>query len=142
MRYVDTSVLIAYLLPEASSAVAEAFMLSAGTPLAISSWTEVELLSALGIKVRTRQLGSAAAHDVVDTYSRSVAPHLHRIAVDDADLREAAILLDGWRTGLRAGDGLHLAIAAAHGATVYTLDRGMARSGAALGIPVAMVGPP
>jgi predicted nucleic acid-binding protein len=139
MRYVDTSVLIAYLLPEPSSAVAEEFMLSAGPPLAISSWTEVELLSALGIKVRTKQLSRSAAHDVVDTYSRSVAPHLHRISVDDADHRQAAIFLDGWRTALRAGDGLHLAIAAAHGATVYTFDRGMATSGTALGIPVRMV---
>jgi predicted nucleic acid-binding protein len=30
MRYVDTSVLLAYLIPEARSAVAEAFMLSCG----------------------------------------------------------------------------------------------------------------
>jgi predicted nucleic acid-binding protein len=142
MRYVDTSVLIAYLLPEANSAVAEAFMLSTGPPLAISSWTEAELLSALGIKVRTRQLNKSAAHDVVDTYSRSVAPYLHRIAVDDVDHRAAVSLLNGWRTGLRAGDGLHLAIAAAHGATIYTLDRGMALSGNILGIPVSMVGPP
>jgi hypothetical protein len=48
MRYVDTSVLLAYLPPESGSAVAEEFMLSEGTPLAISSWSEVELLSALG----------------------------------------------------------------------------------------------
>lgn len=141
MRYVDTSVLIAYLLPEASSATAEAFMLSAGAPLAISSWTEVELLSALGIKVRTKQLSRAAAHEVVDAYSRLVAPHLYRISVDDTDHRQAALLLDGWRTALRAGDGLHLAIATAHGATVYTFDRGMALSGAALGIPVTVIGP-
>lgn len=74
MRYVDTSVLIAYLTPGAGSAVAEAFMLSVGEPLAISSWSEVELLSALGVKVRTRQLSKTAANDVVDTYSRLVAP--------------------------------------------------------------------
>jgi predicted nucleic acid-binding protein len=30
MRYVDTSVLIAYLMPEAGSTLAEEFMLSAG----------------------------------------------------------------------------------------------------------------
>ena len=53
MRYVDTSVLIAYLTRETGSDVAEAFMRSQGEPLAISSWTEVELLSAFGLKVRT-----------------------------------------------------------------------------------------
>lgn len=142
MRYVDTSVLIAYLMPEACSALAEEFMLSAGQPLAISSWTEVELLSALGVKVRTRRISRAAAQSVVNTYSRLVAPQLKRLSVEDADHRQAVILLDRWRTALRAGDGLHLAIAAAHGATVYTLDRGMASAGASLGIPVRLVSGP
>lgn len=50
MRYVDTSVLLAYLTPEIGSALAEAFMLSEGSALAISSWTELELWSALGVK--------------------------------------------------------------------------------------------
>lgn len=140
MRYVDTSVLIAYLVPETDSALAEQFMLSDGARLAISSWTEVELLSALGLKVRTRQLKTAAAHEVVDTYSRLVAPQLYRLSVEDDDHRQAVVLLDGWRTALRAGDGLHLAIAAAHGATVYTLDRGMANAAATLGIPVRLIG--
>lgn len=140
MRYVDTSVLIAYLTPEAGSAIAEKFMLSAGEPLAISSWTEIELLSALGVKLRMKQLSLAGVHDVVDTYSKLVAPQLHRIPVDDADHRQTVILLDGWRTALRAGDGLHLAIASAHGATVHTLDRGMASAGLVLGIPVRLLG--
>jgi predicted nucleic acid-binding protein len=97
------------------------------------------LLSALGIKLRSNQLTEADAHDVVDTYSRLVSPHLHRISVEDADHRQAVILLEGWRTALRAGDGLHLAIALAHGATVFTFDRGMAEAGAALGIPVKLL---
>jgi uncharacterized protein with PIN domain len=47
MRYVDTSVLVAYLTPETNSSIAEAFMLSPGAPLAVSSLAEVELVSAL-----------------------------------------------------------------------------------------------
>lgn len=139
MRYIDTSVIIAYLTPEAHSGVAQTFMLSAGEPLAISSWSEVELLSALGVKLRTGQLFDAQAHDVVHTYSRLVAPNLRRISVQDADLRNAALLLTGWKTGLRAGDGLHLAIAAAHSATVFTLDHGLVAAGAGLGIPVTLL---
>lgn len=139
MRYVDTSVLVAYLTPEPGSEAAERFMRSAGDPLAISTWSEVELLSALGIKLRTGQLDLVAARDVIDSYSRQVAPNFERLSVDEADHRQAVMLLDGWRTALRAGDGLHLAIAAAHGATVYTLDRGMAAAGKALGIPVTLL---
>jgi predicted nucleic acid-binding protein len=76
---------------------------------------------------------------VVETYSRLVAPHLRRLAVGDADFRNAALLLNGWKTALRAGDGLHLAIAAAHGATVYTLDHGLVAAGTILGIPVTQL---
>ena len=59
--------------------------------------------------------------------------------MDDADHRKAAILLDGWRTALRACDGLHLAIADAHRATIFTFDHGMARAGAILGIAVRLL---
>lgn len=52
MRYVDTSVLIAFLVPESGSQLAERLMTSPGDALAYSSWTEVELLSAFGIQVR------------------------------------------------------------------------------------------
>jgi predicted nucleic acid-binding protein len=139
MRYVDTSVIVAYLTPEARSYAAQAFMLSAGGVLAISSWSEVELLSALGVKLRTRQLSDAQANDVVDNYSRLVSPHLHRLAVEDADHRDAALLLNGWHTALRAGDALHLAIAAARGATIYTFDHGLVAAGTVLGIPVILL---
>jgi hypothetical protein len=139
MRYVDTSVLIAYLTPEAGSGVAEKFMMSSGDRLAISTWTEVELLSALGLKLRRKELNRAQAQEVVDSYSKLVAPQLHRLAVDEADHRQVLSLMYGWRTGLRGGDGLHLAIASAHGAIVYTLDRGMASAGLALGIAVRLL---
>jgi len=139
MRYVDTSVLIAYLIRETHSPVAEAFMLSQGDQLAISTWSEVELLSALGIKLRTKQLTQQIADGAIDIFRRSVSPHLHWIAVTDADHRQAAMLLDGWRSSLRSGDGLHLAIASARRTTIYTLDRGMAAAGGLLGISVKLL---
>ena len=83
MRYLDTSVLLAFLVPEVGSSAAEALMTSDG--------------------------------------------------------RQAVILLKGWRTALRAGDGLHLAIADAHRATIFTLDHGMAKAGATLGIAVRLL---
>lgn len=139
MRYVDTSVLIAYLIPEASSVVAETFMLSTGEPIAVSTWSEVELLSALGAKVRAGQISKADAKDVVETYRQQIAPNLRHFAIHDDDHRFAAALLDGWRTALRAGDSLHLSIASARGAKVYTLDRGMERAGQLLRIAVTLL---
>lgn len=140
MRYVDTSVLVAYLTPEPASAVAEEFMMSEGDPLAISSWTEVEFLSALELKLRRKELDRHQAQQVVDAYSRLVSPQLRRLDIDEADHRQALSLMIGWRTSLRGGDGLHLAIASANGATVHTLDRGMADAAVMLGIPVRVLG--
>jgi predicted nucleic acid-binding protein len=139
MRYLDTSVLLAFLLPEAGSIAAEALMMSDGDPLVVSSWSEVELVSALGVKLRTRQITEREAHSAIDAYTQLVSPSLRRIRVDDADHRKAAVMLDGWRTALRAGDGLHLAIADAHRATIFTFDKGMAKAGAILGIAVRLL---
>jgi predicted nucleic acid-binding protein len=139
MRYVDTSVLVAYLTREPSSAAAEAFMLSQGDPLAVSTWTEVELLSALGNKLRNRLLTSAIANGAVEKYDQLICPNGLQIAVTNADHIYAAKLLHGWRSSLRAGDSLHLAIAAKRGASIYTLDRGMNKAGNALGISVVLL---
>lgn len=55
MHYVDTSVLMAYLVPETYSAQAEAALRNpAHAPLAVSAWTETELVSAFGILNRCR----------------------------------------------------------------------------------------
>ncbi|MRW90349.1 PIN domain-containing protein [Duganella sp. FT80W] len=139
MRYLDTSVLVAYLTHEANSLAAEAFMLSAGAPLAISTWTEVEFFSALGRKLRSGQLTKFVANGIVDKYRNSICANLRLIAVTDADHVYAKTLLDGWKSGLCAGDSLHLAISSAYGATTYTFDRGMAIAGAILGISVILL---
>lgn len=139
MRYVDTSILVSYLTPEPHSQIAEAFMLSAGGMLAISSWTEVELYSALGVKLRTGQLSHRQLDDILDSYQRQVFPLLHCLSVLDRHHCLAKTLITGWRTTLRAGDSLHLAIALAHSATVYTLDRKLAVAGPRLGVPVTLL---
>ncbi|MES2018733.1 MAG: type II toxin-antitoxin system VapC family toxin [Pseudomonadota bacterium] len=139
MRYLDTSVLLAFLIPEAGSSAAEALMTSNGEPLVISSWSEVELMSALGIKLRTKQMTEREALIATNAYTRLVLPCLRRLQVDDADHRKAVDLLKGWRTSLRAGDALHLAIAETHRATIFTFDQGMAKAGAALGIAVLLL---
>jgi hypothetical protein len=42
--------------------------------------------------------------------------------------------------GLRAGDALHLAVAAEHGATLWTLDVRLAEAGPVLGVATGVVG--
>ncbi|MQA38149.1 type II toxin-antitoxin system VapC family toxin [Rugamonas aquatica] len=134
MRYIDTSVLMAFLLPESGSQLAERLMTSPGDALAFSSWTEVELLSALGIQVRRKAITRRGARKVVDAFANLVAPALVRLAVDDNDHRMAAYMLDGWQTGLRAGDALHLAMVQAYQAERWTFDQTMSKAASHFGL--------
>jgi predicted nucleic acid-binding protein len=84
-------------------------------------------------------LTKSAATGIVDKYSQSISLHLCHLPVMNSDHVRASMLLDGWKSSLRAGDSLHLAISSARGATVYTLDRGMANAGALLGIAVKLL---
>lgn len=139
MRYLDTSVLLAFLLPKPGSSSAEALMTSKGDALVVSSWTEVELMSALGVKIRSRQIAEREALSAMSACTRLVLPCLRKVPVSDSDHHQAVELLKGWRTALRAGDGLHLAIAEAHQATIFTFDQGLAKAGATLGVVVRLL---
>jgi uncharacterized protein len=55
-----------------------------------------------------------------------------------ADFATAASFLETPQTGLRAGDALHLAIAANHSIRkIYTLDQGFIKAGKQLKLPVS-----
>ncbi|MBA5686054.1 type II toxin-antitoxin system VapC family toxin [Duganella sp. LX47W] len=125
---------MAFLLPETGSQRAESLMTSPGDVLAFSSWTEVELLSALGVQVRRKLITRSGARKAVDAFASLVAPALVRLAVDDNDHRMAAHMLDGWQTGLRAGDALHLALVRAYQAELWTFDRTMAKAASHFGL--------
>jgi predicted nucleic acid-binding protein len=139
MRYLDTSVVLALLLPEEASLVAEAFVRSEGPDCGISSWTEVELLSALGIKLRSGQLSRKEANFAAAVYTNELAPALRRIDIHEGHHRLATLLLDGWRTALRSGDALHLAIAALNDSVICTFDKTLAKSAKFLHLPVTLV---
>ncbi len=58
----------------------------------------------------------------------------------EADAFETAALFAGhYDLALRASDALHLAIAAAHGCALVTLDARLAKAAPELGVPVAEV---
>ncbi len=62
-----------------------------------------------------------------------------RLPVSGAQFRTAARFADQHALGLRAGDALHLAICADHGATLCTLDRRLSETGSALGVKAALL---
>jgi uncharacterized protein len=136
MLYIDTSVLVAALTAEAMTAQAQGWLAAqAVTDLVVSEWTLTEVSSALSVKVRTRAISQAERALVMATFNRWVADSLTVLPVTGAHFRTAARFVDQPALGLRAGDALHLAVAADCGATLHTLDVRLADAGPQLGVP-------
>lgn len=135
MLYLDTSVLVAMLTSEDATARVQDWV--ADQPpgsLALSEWVHTEVASAMSIKVRTGQFGVDDRATIMATYTRIVRTSFRVLPVSSEDFRIAALHLNDHVLGLRAGDALHIAVAAAHGATLCTLDRRMAAAATVLGV--------
>ncbi|WP_187970315.1 type II toxin-antitoxin system VapC family toxin [Aquibium microcysteis] len=135
MLYLDTSVLVAMLTSEDATARVQDWIAdqSPGS-LALSEWVHTEFASAMSIKVRTGQVGDDDRATIMATYTRIVRASFRVLPVSSEDFRIAALHLKDHVLGLRAGDALHIAVAAVHGATLCTLDRRMAVAATVLGV--------
>ncbi len=139
MRYFDTSFLVPLVLPEATSEqVARFFEVLPGEDPAVSHWTRVEFTSLLAREVRMNSLDSAAAREAGSRFEAMVERSFVVFSPDRDDFDRARDWLGRFDTTLRAGDALHLAIAAnRHAEAIYSLDTAMIAAGRALGLPAS-----
>lgn len=102
--------------------------------LAISEWVETEISSALSLKVRTGALGLDARAAALAEYRRVAARVMSILPVEPRHFRLAASFADRHDLGLRAGEALHLAVCADHGANLVTLDQRLLAAAPQLGV--------
>jgi hypothetical protein len=137
MFYFDTSFVAPLVLPEAASARIEAIM-QRMTPggIAVSHWTRVEFAGLVARRVRMRELTEQLASRAVLVFERLLAESYQVILPAPSDFDLATRLLQHYRTGLRSGDALHLAIAQNHNADrFFTLDATLTKAAKLVGIP-------
>ena len=137
--YLDASLIVALLAPEPASAAAHDWLEHRrGARLRGSAWVGLEVASGLTRKLRTRDLTMAECKEALAAYRR-LASAFVPVAIEPGDFARAERFVAEADLALRAGDALHLAIAAGHGLSVATLDIRMAEGGRALGIDTELV---
>jgi len=115
MRYFDTSFLVPLILPEATSDPVASFLEGLPpTELAVSQWTRVEFASLLAREVRMGGLNPDAAMRADAAFEAMLRDSFAILLPSRQDFDLAKDYLGSFRSGLRAGDALHLAIAANH----------------------------
>ena len=137
MRYFDTSFVAPLILPEAASERVAGFLETLPPDeLAVSHWTRVEFSSLLAREVRMGGLSADAARAADARFETMIGESFAVLLPGRADFDLARAFLGRFETGLRAGDALHLAIAANRGAAaLYSLDRQLIEAGRQLGVP-------
>jgi uncharacterized protein len=140
MLYLDTSLLVAALTNEAETERMQGWLgQQREDDLAVSDWVATEFSSALSIKLRTGQITSGDRAAALAMFARLATDSFIVMPVSRWQFRTAARFADQHVLGLRAGDALHLAICADHGATLCTLDRRLSDAGSALGIKAMLL---
>ena len=138
--YLDTSVLVAALTHETETERMQRWLEDQDPELlAISDWVTAEFSSALSIKLRSGQIEMQHRADALAMFTTMSAETFTVLPISAAQFRTAARFADQHALGLRAGDALHLAICADHGATLCTLDRRLGEVGPALAVKTALL---
>ena len=133
--------LVAAFTPEKARLVAVAWLsaLKAGE-LVTSLWCETEVASAVAMKTRTGELAVRDREPVFARVRSGLRERAAFVPIEPDHFDRATDYLRRSERGLRGGDALHLAIAHAAGATLWTLDRKMAEAGQALGLDARLLG--
>jgi uncharacterized protein len=137
--YLDTSVLVAALTNEPRTPeILDWIDRQDVGEILISDWLITEVSSALSLKLRTRQLTAEERAAALSEFRR-ISAVLEVMRVSTPHFRTAATFVEQFELGLRAGDALHLAVAASFGATLCTLDQRLCAAGPPLGVPAQLI---
>jgi predicted nucleic acid-binding protein len=139
MVYFDTSFLVPLLIPEDSSKQVEAFFqhLPSAQVLVVSHWTRVEFVSVLSRLLRMKHIKSSNAKECAARFNKLLDDSFNIVIPGRMDFERCWDFITRFDNDLRAGDALHLAIAANLNAEkLYTLDNGLLKAGKFLKFPI------
>lgn len=138
--YLDTSLLVSALTIDSGSAAAQGWLLRTDPDqLAISHWVVTEFSAALSKRQRGDRFTAEDQAAALRSFGRMMRDYLRVLAVTVSHFTDAARFADNAASGLRAGDALHLAIAAEAGLELVTRDVRLAAAGVAIGVRTSLI---
>ncbi|HYD37644.1 MAG TPA: type II toxin-antitoxin system VapC family toxin [Allosphingosinicella sp.] len=140
MIYLDASIVVAIFTAEAETVRLQKWIDGkSGETIAVSPWVDVEFAAVLSAKGRAGALDEPSRKKSLQLYRQARRDSFHRLEIGDPQFEHAERLAQNPVAGLRGGDALHLAVAAAYRATLCTLDRRQAGAASTLGIGFELV---
>jgi predicted nucleic acid-binding protein len=137
VRYVDTSVLVPYYIPEARSAEANALVMRGGET-SVSDISLAEFYVVVARKVREGVLTREAADKARALFEDHLLSGLYqRLPFRSSLVEEVRDMAWSSSVHLRTLDALHVVMAAQHGAEVITFDDRVAKAARAFGLVVS-----
>jgi uncharacterized protein len=132
--YLDASALVSVIADEPSARrVFAALLASDGLPL-ISDFGRAEASAGLAKLIRTGRRSEQKVRSMYVRLDRWALDAAQPVGIHATDIADAGEMVRRHDLSLRAPDAIHIAAAHRLGATLLTLDRGMARAAAALGV--------
>lgn len=141
IRYADTCILLSLIFRDSGTEAALEWLERTGTEsIIISHWTLTEFVSAAGVMARRGDLPPTLHREGLGRLRRFMAARLTVVSPTTMDFERASIWLEDYRSGLRAGDALHLATCARQGFTLTTVDETLAQAAETHALAVERIG--
>jgi predicted nucleic acid-binding protein len=143
MLYLDTSLVVSLVAVEPSTGVTQQWLAEQlDETLVISDWVLTEVASALSLIQRGARLAEPARWRAEHNLQSLMATAFGVLPVTRQAFRTAATMSARVDLRLRAGDALHVAVAAENGAQLATRDVAQARAAHTLGLPSVLLAAP
>jgi uncharacterized protein len=140
MLYLDTSLVVTLLTSEPATEKARAWMREHQEQrFLISDWVAVEFSAALSMKARGGFLTLEQRDATQAWFNRLSSESFERLPIGTEHFLQASRFAQRSTVGLRGGDALHLAIAAAALATLCTRDHALAQAAEEFGLATELL---
>lgn len=133
--YLDASVLVALMVKEQGARAVADLLDADERPLTASDFALAETSAALARLVRIEALSAGQLKETFTRLDDWTGATTRREPLSAGDVATANRLVRQPDLVLRAPDAIHIAMAARLNATLLTLDNGMSRAAALLGLP-------